>query len=129
MEIDITKGPSFQVPEGAYRAILREVAELNGKSTGCAKQLRFKWEILDPQWDYRAGKNYCLDSNNGLSEDLENWLGSELETLKSPNGKLDPEKLIGREADVLIAHIHNESHNKPYVYMKAIYPPGTFIKN
>src|SRR4051812_21724810 len=55
---------------------------------------------------------------------LETWLGPEV-FKENAGGQFDLQSLVGRPAEVVLVHICNESHPKPFVDIQGIYPPGT----
>jgi len=134
MIIRISREPTFDVPEGKYRAVLTEVINLEDRKTktGWADQVRLLFEIVAPQAAntcYLVGKNYepSLAKNSDLRKDLAGWRGYDLTEQEIAAGSVNLESMIGKEADIKVAHIKNEGFPKPYVFIKAIRPPGTFI--
>ena len=132
MEITIPKKTTFDVPEGAYSAILEDVID-NTQVANCEDGIRFRWRITDPtnkRFEYFAGKNYCADPENcrELIDDLNSWLGDSLHNYMGENGKLDLMKLKKLTADIVVTHIYNGKFEKPYAYVKAVHPPGTITK-
>jgi len=133
MIINIPKAPSYNAPEGIYRAVLTEVIELQGKLCNCTKEVRLKWKLIYPEHkrvEYFVGKNYCADDTNctELVEDLRSWFGSAFDSIGGDDGKIDLEELIGQEADIVVSHIRNTKYEKPFVRVKAIHPPGTLLR-
>ena len=130
MKIDIPKKVSFHAPEGAHRATLLSVGEPKRGSDSCDNEVRLVWELqtVDRHWTFHAGKTYCLDDNSiELIADLESLLGEEMHLLQDESGQLDLDLLIGRQADLILVHINNSKHDKPYVYIKGVCPPGTHL--
>ena len=128
MKIQIPKTPSFDVPEGDYRARITDVVDVDR----CSKLIRMKFEIVSPvnkQFQYLAGKNYCADSkeSDSLIEAVRLFLGDKLPDLQDENGEFDPKSLVNMEVDIRIEHIHNDNYDKPFVHVAEIHPPGRLV--
>jgi hypothetical protein len=115
----------FVIPEGTYRAKLVDMREYQKTDKGKrVEMIRMTFEIMSDsgEYQYKAGKSYVADLNNGseLKSDLETW------EILSPNERclFDPETLLGKEADICIQHYHNDAYAQPYCCIKGIYPAG-----
>jgi hypothetical protein len=128
MNINIPLENCFQVPEGNYKAVLTAIHHLAAKD-----KVRFVFEIIDKhpkRGRYVAGKNYDISLAKGsqLREDLASWRGHDITDEELDAGAVDFEKFIGREGDIQIRHVANESHKQPFCYIATIYPSGTLIQ-
>lgn len=135
MVIPISRESTFDVPAGKYRATLKEVIHLENRPTkrGLENQVRLLFELQTPEFtgkQYLAGKNYetSLGVGSALRKDLASWRGCDLTDEELRNGTFDLDCLIGRPADVQIAHVTNAGFAKPFVHIKGIRPPGKWIK-
>ena len=133
--IILPKRTSYDLPEGGYRVFLRDAFETTqtDKKTGRAgKVLRLVFQITSlkhPRYTYLAGKNYSQSDATKLANDLESWLGDELNKLVDKNGAISIEKieaLKGREADIDVVHIDND-RNTAFRHIQRILPPGTLV--
>ena len=133
--IILPKRPSYDLPEGSYRAFLRDAFETTqtDKKTGRAgKVLRLVFQITSlkhPRYTYLAGKNYNQADATKLANDLESWLGDELTKLVDKHGAISIEKieaLKGREADIDVVHIDNDRETT-FKHIQRILPPGTLV--
>src|SRR5687768_14540972 len=81
--IDFPKQESFDVPEGVFHVVTRDVFVLNKPFKELSNQtIRIKWHIpaLDePNVEYMIAKSYpfLLDSRADLRKDLNSWLGTD----------------------------------------------------
>ena len=131
--LQIPKAESFDIPEGWFRAILRDVGERDklGKA-GFERVVRFVFELTslpDTHTTFKAGRNYRLSDPAELLGELQTWLGSALLSLVRRDGQLDLQALEGREADIEIVHIFNDHYDQPYCHVRAIRPAGTIVKH
>jgi hypothetical protein len=128
MKIEIPSERIYQVPQGNYRAVLTAVQHLESRG-----KIRFFFEIIDKHpklGRYAAGKNYDISLAKGsqLREDLARWRGHDLTEEELEAGAVDFEGFVGREGDLEIRHITNESHTTPYCHIAQILPPGSLVK-
>jgi hypothetical protein len=124
---------SYDLPEGSYRAILRDAFETHPSDRGrVGKTLRLVFQIISlkhPRITYLAGKNYLLSDATKLAKDLDSWLGDELTKLVDKNGATSIEKietLKGQEADIDVAHIDND-RDTAFRHIQRILPPGALV--
>jgi hypothetical protein len=132
INIIIPKRRSFDCPEGPVRGSLEDVFELSTTSKRGEEQIRQVWVIEWPvvkNVQYIVGKNYRTDLVNSpeLVDDLRSLLGAEIDELQDEHGQFKLRMLVGRKADLMVAHIHNDKYEKPFVYVKGIYRPGTLL--
>ena len=118
----IQKKTTYEVPENDYRAMVRDVFEMSDGT------LRIVFQILSLTngiLNYLAGKNYATGKET-IAEDLIEWLGiADAQEVIEPDGSINLEKLKGLHADIRVVHIHNESYDKPFVFVSKISSPGT----
>lgn len=133
--IILPKKPSYDLPEGSYHVFLRDAFEIN-KSDNKGREgqnLRLVFQITSlkhPRYTYLAGKNYSLSDAKKLANDLDSWLGSELDKLVDKNGAISIEKieaLKGREADIDVVHIDNDDYGTAFRHVQRILPPGILV--
>jgi hypothetical protein len=133
--IILPKKTSYDLPEGSYRGFLKEVFTLKQSDTNGreGQVLRLVFQITSlkhPRIVYLAGKNYSLADAKKLANDLDSWIGDELAKLVDANGALSIENIEaqkGREADIDVVHIDNESHETAFRHIQRILPPGTLV--
>ena len=116
------------MPEGKYQADLTAVHHLPSKD-----KVRFVFEIINQhpkRGRYVAGKNYDISLAKGsqLREDLASWRGFDLTDQELEAGAVDFERFVGREADIAIRHITNDSHKDPFCHIAGIFPPGALVQ-
>ena len=130
-----SKNDKFDAPEGDYRGKLCRATTVPNKTTaaGGEDRIRLVFEIETPKIPgrrYLAGKNYepSLAKGSKLREDLASWRGHDLTPREKANKAVDFEGMVGRPADLVIEHCYNNRYAKPFVSIKAIYPPGTLVR-
>jgi hypothetical protein len=131
-----SKNDKFDAPEGDYRGKLCRATTVPNKTTAAGTgedRIRLVFEIESPAHPgrrYLAGKNYepSLAKDSKLREDLASWRGHDLMPREKANKAVDFEGMVGRPADLIIEHCYNNRYAKPFVSIKAIYPPGTLIR-
>jgi len=129
--MQIERQLSFDVPKGRYRGRLLDVKETT-RSDG-KPLIRFIWDIIypdNPSYDFKVGKNYSMNyrRDSDLLNDLRDWKGAEFIDNLIDKGKLNLNDFVTHEADLKIAHKNNKGHKRPFVHIKEIRPPGTFVK-
>jgi len=122
-------GENFNVPEGAYRVVLKEAFEVN-KPGKTEKSARLKFKVLTDNLsgqEYFVGKGYpkTLALGSELRIDLESWLGREGYSALATDGVIDLDRLIGHRADVYVTNIYNDGYDAPFVHIAKIAPEGT----
>jgi hypothetical protein len=127
MKIPIPSEVQYLVPEGKYRAFLREVRYLTSK-----KQVRLIFEIISKRpgkGRYVAGKNYDINLEKGspLRQDLASLRGYDLTAEEIEQGDFDCDTLIGTDCDLLIAHISNADYDQPFVAIAKMLPVGALL--
>lgn len=130
----LPKKPSYDLPEGCYRATLREVFELRQTVKGREEKVyRLVFQITSlrhPRLTYLAGKNYRASNAAKLGEDMDAWLGEEFDRLVDADGTLalgKLESLQGRDADIEVVLIDNDSYDTAFRHVQRILPPGTLV--
>ena len=120
-------GNAFLIPEGDYRAVLKQMKPHH--DGGGKIRLVFTVTVPGCPFPYLAGKNYLndLSESSALRGDLYAWRGHDLTPGENQARSIETNDLVGRPADIRINHIENEGHENPFVYVKAIYPPGTLV--
>ena len=129
MLINLSK-ETYLVPEGIYRATLIEFIDFTETDKKNA-DLRFKWRINYPTVDgkvYLLGKNYKLDNQSILFNDLQSWFPDGLHQFEAQPGQLDLAKLVGQQADIVVGHKLNDNHALPFVYIRSVHPSGKLVK-
>jgi hypothetical protein len=131
--IILPKKSSYDLPEGSYRVFLQNAFEHKQSDKGRAGQvLRLVFQVVSlkhPRCTYLAGKNYSLSDAAKLANDLDSWLGDELNKLVDKNGAISIEKfetLKGKEADIDVVHIDND-RDTAFRHVQRILPPGTLV--
>jgi hypothetical protein len=124
MTVIIPYEPSFDVPEGRYRAVLTKVIELKHKD-----QVRLIFDLMVPGKRYVAGKNYNISLENGtpLRHDLISWRGRDFTEEEIKNAQFDLNSMLGQQADLLLTHTRKDGYKKPFVGIAKILPPGTLL--
>lgn len=120
---------TYDLPQGRYRARLVKVRpETKLSHRGPTHLIRLLFEVQIPSLKNRipmAGRNFTLDlrRQSDLRGFLEAWKGAEL--FVDGADSFDFEQLVGGEADIVLRHITNANHPRPYVLVESIHPPGT----
>jgi len=120
---------TFEIPEGTFSATLDEVREVRKPtSDGMSVFVRFLWRIESLSTESKiamAAKNYApvLHENSELRLMLEGWLGREWIEKQQKAGQVDFRSIEGHKADLVIRHIKNSSHKKPFRHVEAVLPP------
>ena len=120
---------TFDLPEGRYRARLASVRPQTRQShRGTEPMIRLLFEVQIPSLQNKtpmAGRTFPFDlrRQSELRGVLEAWRGAQL--FASAAAKYDFEQLVGRDADLVLVHIHHDDHPRPYVLIESIHPPGT----
>src|SRR4051812_16714727 len=124
MPIYLPQAETYEVPEGEYRAVVRDAFEYNEGKLRITFELRAN-NILN--LTYLAGKNY--EANDpALGRDLTEWLGQEgVSSLLNPDGSLDYARLRGRQADIRISLIRNRKYPTPFRNVQRITAPGRLV--
>lgn len=120
---------TYDLPQGRYRARLVKVRpETKLSHRGPTHLIRLLFEVQIPSLKNRipmAGRNFPFDlgRKSDLRGFLEAWKGAEL----FANGAdcFDFEALVCGEADIVLRHVTNANHRRPYVLVESIHPPGT----
>ena len=127
--IILPKKNSYDLAEGSYRVFLKEVFTLKQSDKGRADEiLRLVFQVTSlrhPRIVYLAGKNYNLSDAKKLANDLDSWLGDELDKLLNANGALSLEKietLKGRTADIEVVRIYNDTHDTAFRHIQKLLP-------
>lgn len=119
---------TYDLPEGRFKARLVKVRPHTKQSSrGSANIVRLLFEVDVPSLRNKtamAGRNFNLDlrRQSDLRGFLEAWRGAEL--FATSDEQLDLEQLVDAPAEVVLRHIKNPSHQRPYVLVESIYPPG-----
>ena len=131
MKLILPKVQCWNCPEGNYPATcvgVREVTEVkNGKPVHLV-QLVFEIDVgEDDNVRYLAKRRYELPVKAGskLLDDLTGWLG---EAFLRNHREFDPATLKGRQADLVLVHIHNEGYEKPWVHIESIHAAGSLVQ-
>ena len=129
IELDIPLEKTFVVQEGSFRGRLHSVSKKLKTSKTSDKEIRLVFELSIPSIKNKiptAGRNFPADLNAGseLREFLEHWLGR---TFFEDNAgrRIEMESLIGREADLILTHYHNDGYKNPWVFIENAFPPGS----
>ena len=124
--IHIPKPTTYLIPEGSYAGRCKEVGEISkATNAGPVRQIRFWFELNIPSITSAtplAGCSLDLDLNPGskLLRFLDVWLGGSFVN----GGSFDLSSLKNQPVEVLVEHLHNDSHKQPFVLVKAVYRPG-----
>lgn len=124
---------TFDVPEGTFLATLDKVCEKRKVTKeGVVPYARFLWRIDSLCTETKtamAGKDYppALHESSDLRLMLENWLGKEWIEQQQKSGKFDTDSLKERKATLVIRHIKNSSHKKPFRNVEQVLPVGTVL--
>lgn len=126
----LPKKPSYDLPEGHYRAELKDTIKLTGSEGNGLRLVFFIKSLTHPRKLYLAGKNYPLQDATKLAMDLDSWLGDELVNLTDKNGAISIEmieNLKGLEADLDVVLIHNDEYTNAFRHVVRILPPGDLV--
>lgn len=125
--------PSFNVPEGFYRAALVEVANVlphcwAEESDGKIRLLFNLPGITDGVRPCRAGSNYERDvgDENPLNQVANVLLGRNLTAQELEKSDYGFREAIGREVDLRIVHVKGRGYKVPYSKIDSIVPVGTW---
>lgn len=136
MQLPLPKSQSFEAPAGPHRATLIEVKDhFDAKSykTGQAQlRLVFRLDGLDHEpLEYLAGKNYIatLAEGSDLRHHLDSWLNGDYSSVLGADGNVDFDRLVNRQAEIILSHQRTSKYPKPYRRIDGIYPPGTLGLN
>jgi len=132
LKIQFPKEQAFQewqnVPEGHHRAILDKFGPRQS-STGKAGY-RLTWCTRDPETNEKqfAANNYYGNGVDLLIKSIQLWLGDELQNHLDENNCLNPDDLLGLEADIEVTHIKTAGYDRPLCIAKKFAAPGTLVK-
>ncbi len=134
MQITIPMNNVFHLNEGNYRGQLQTLSVIPPrKKTGPGEGIRLLFRMNIPSIKREipmAGRSFVLNlrSKSDLRQFLDDWLGADF--FESNAGSaFDLETLIGREADLTLAHYHQVGYEKPMTYIQSASPPGTLKLN
>lgn len=119
---------TYDLPEGRFKARLVKVRPHTKQSgKGSTQLVRLLFEVDVPSLRNKtamAGRNFIIDlrRQSDLRGFLEAWRGPEL--FATADEQLDLEQLVDAPAEVVLRHIKNPSHPRPYVLVESIHPPG-----
>lgn len=126
MAYKFPKKTTFDVPEGDYRAVVKDAFEMKN---GAFRIVFSITSATHPLLNYVAGKNYPAGRDT-VADDLINWLGLEqLQDIIQPDGTIDGGKLQGLSADIRIEHIHNDEYEKPFAFVSKIATAGKLTQD
>lgn len=130
--IKVQKRPTYHVPAGRYAGRCVDVVETTKPTVeGPVQQIRFRFNLNIASINNAipmAAVSFDLDleRNSKLMRFLEGWLG--VATINElAGGEFDLASLTNRPVEVLLDHIHNDTHQHPFVIVRAVYPPGTLV--
>ena len=125
--------PSFNVPEGYYRAVLVEVANVlphpwAEESDGKIRLLFNLPGVMDGVKPCRAGRNYERDvgDESPLNQVANVLLGRNLTAKELEESHYGFREAIGREVDLRIVHVKRRGYKVPYSNIQSIVPVGTW---
>lgn len=128
--IRIAKKPTYHLPAGCFAGRCVDVVETTKLTAeGPIQQVRFRFQLDVAAMNSSipmAAVSLDLDlaRNSKLMRFLEGWLGAA--TINElAGGEFDLTSLNDKLVEVLLQHIHNDTHEHPFVIVKAVYPPGT----
>ena len=128
--IKVLKRPTYHLPAGRFAGRCAEVVETTKLTTaGPIPQVRFRFNLNVAAINHStpmAAVSFDLDfdRNSKLMRFLEGWLGPA--TINElAGGEFDLATLNDRPVEVILEHLHNDSHEHPFVIVKAAYPIGT----
>ena len=131
MKLTIPIEKSFDCPEGIFSGTFVE-HKLTTKptETGLQDCARLVFQVDELSTDDKlvlVGKNFfpSLKKGSKLRQMLDFWLGAEFVPEHKQGNQLDFDLLNGRKADLVVKHIDNEGHPKPYVFLEGFFPPGS----
>lgn len=134
MKLKIGNNDIFDCPEGPFRGRLERVGEPKKlMNKPCSSQVRFTFRVkTELGKEHLVARTFCADLSYGseLHSFLDSWLGEQMKELADAVGELDLNLLVGKDADLSIKHGPNvKGHDKPFVNIAGIFPPGTLIKD
>lgn len=128
--IRIAKKPTYHVPAGCFAGRCVDVVETTKlTAAGPIQQIRFRFQLnvaaINNSTPMAAvSLDLDLQRSSKLMRFLEGWLGvAAINELAG--GEFDLSTLNDKPVEVLLDHIHNDTHEHPFVIVKAVYPPGT----
>lgn len=134
--IEIPKEPTFDLPEGRYKARLVSVNpkhRFNAAETIPQTRMLFEVEVASIRNKQpMAGRTFDKNLRKGseLRCFLETWKGARW--LEEQGGSIDLDRLVGEEAELELTHLQRPPHKRPLVLISAIKPilrPLSTVKN
>lgn len=132
LKLKLGTNDAFDCPEGKYRAVLETIGAPKKRiNRPCQEQVRAMFRVKDsPGKGHLVARTFCADLSYGseLYNFVESWLDGNFEALLNDSRELDLNLLLGREADLLITHWDDGAHDKPFVKIAGIFPPGKLVE-
>lgn len=132
MKIKLGLDDTFDCPEGKYRGVLERVGEPKQRiKKPCELQVRYSFRVKTHTGkEHIVARTFCADLSLGgeLYNFLDSWLNGNFDPFLDSNGEVDMNLLIGKEADLLVAHWSDGVRKKPFVKIAGIFPLGTLIE-
>ena len=131
MQIKLPTDKSFDCPEGIHTGEFYEHRPTTKPTqNGIETYLRLVFQVEAQSSETKlvlVGRNFVptLHQGSDLRLMLDSWLGEDFLETHAFDSKFDFEILNGRKADLVVKHIQNEGHRKPYVYLEGVFPPGS----
>jgi len=125
-----TLNKSYEPSEGVYRLCFYDFREIKSKKTKKLK-LRATWSVKLPissKFQYMVWKDYDIKDGipQELKDDVRRIYGHDTSEFEDESGKIDYEKLLGKEADAQVVHKFTNGYTNPLVVVKFLYPVGKF---
>jgi hypothetical protein len=124
--IEIPKEPTFDLPEGRFKARLVAVSpKQRFTADTIIQQTRMLFEVEVPTIRFKqpmAGRNFdkTLRRGSELRGFLEAWKGTEW--IEQQGARINLDQLIGEEVELELTHLQRPPHKKPMVLISAIKP-------
>jgi hypothetical protein len=133
LSVPVPKGTNFHIPEGKYRAKIKNVRKLTiQKLDGSGQVLRILFEVRVPSLpssENLAKAEFKIDLNSGseLRNVISRLLGKQV-LLDAADSSFDLEQLVGTDVEIEIEHVttsRREEYAYPLVKVIDIQKPGT----
>jgi hypothetical protein len=126
MQINIEPEKCWDAPEGIHTATLDQFREITDKRTN-KKLVRVTFQLDEYSTSFKmmmVAKNFepSLSPGSELRRFLVDWVGQDFLELHAPAGQFDPKILESKRAKLHIVHVHNKSHERPFVVIRGIEP-------
>ena len=129
IKLNKKKESTFFIPEGCYSATLLSLTKKDKAKNGKLYDLfTFTFQVDgDPQSTeigIATKKIWCAkDTDDAFQICLADWLGKE--AVEQLGAAFNSNQLVGKKADIVVAHMQGEGFSEPCVYIQSIHPVGS----